>query len=123
MYQTAAALNSFFNSFGIPAYIENNVPEEVKAPYIDYELAEPDWVGQTTIHANVWYRDSSFVAICRKVDEIKAAMFPRGVSIQTESGVVYLWPDDNNWAQNRSMEGDPTLKCMYLSLILQANTN
>lgn len=121
MLQTSKALYTFFSAFGIPAYVEDSVPNEVKAPYITYELAEPDWRGSASIHARVWYRDESFRAITAKVDEIRAAL-GEGASIPTESGAVYLWADDN-WAQFQPMAGDYTLKCAYLSLILQANTN
>lgn len=121
MTQTATALYTFFSSFGIPAYVEYTEPDNAPAPYITYELVDPDWLGQAPIHARIWYRDTSFTAIAGKVDEIKAALGP-GVSIKTESGAVYLWPDDN-FAQFQPMEGDPTLKCAFLSLIIQAITN
>ena len=121
MTQTAQALYSFFRAFMIPAYVDSTEPDGALPPYITYELISPDWrANQTPIHARVWYRDTSFAAIAAKVDEIRAAL-GEGVSIATESGAVYLWADDN-WAQIQPMEGDPTLKCAYLSLIMQANT-
>lgn len=121
MTQTAQALYSFFSGFTIPAFVENTEPDNTPAPYITYELAEPDWRGSAALHARVWYRDTSFVAIAHKVDEIRNAL-GEGVSISTESGAVYLWADDN-WAQFMPMAGDPTLKCAYLSFVLQAITN
>lgn len=121
MTQTATALYTFFSSFGIPSYVEYTEPDNAPAPYITYELVYPDWLGQAPIHARIWYRDTSFTAIAGKVDEIKAALGP-GVSIKTESGAVYLWPDDN-FAQIQPFDGDPTLKCAFLSLIIQAITN
>lgn len=121
MMQTAQALYAFFSSFEIPAYVEYTEPDSEKPPYITYELADPDWRGRTSIHARVWYRDTSFVGVARKVDEIRAAL-GEGVSISTDSGAVYLWADEN-WAQFQPMEGDPTLKCAYLSFIFEAHTN
>lgn len=121
MTQTAQALYWFFNGFGIPAFVEYTEPDDEKPPYITYELAEPDWRGKSPIHARVWYRSTSFAGIAATVDAIRAAL-GEGVSIQTPSGAVYLWADDN-WAQFQPMEGDPTLKCAYLSLIVQAATN
>lgn len=122
MTQTATALYSFFSGFGIPAYVESTEPDGAPAPYITYELAEPAWRGSASIHARVWYRDTSFAGIAGKVDEIRAAL-GEGVSMPTDSGAVYLWAEDDNWAQFQPMPGDPTLKCAYLSLVLQANTN
>ena len=121
MTQTAQALYAFFSAFQIPAYVESTEPDGALPPYITYELTEPDWRGRASFHARVWYRSTSFSEIAAKVDEIRAAL-GEGVSIATESGAVYLWADDN-WAQFQPMDGDPTLKCAYLSLIIQANTN
>ena len=51
MLDTAQALYRFFSSFGIPAFVENNVPDEmpvngqlvqVQPPYITYQLREPE---------------------------------------------------------------------------------
>lgn len=121
MTQTAQALYSFFGSFGIPAYVEYTEPDGAALPYITYELTEPDWRSQITMNARIWYRSTSFVEIAQKVDEIRAAL-GEGISIPTDSGAVYLWADDN-WAQFQPMEGDPTLKCAYLSLIIETHTN
>lgn len=121
MTQTAQALYSFFNNFDIPAYVESTEPDDSPLPYITYELLEPDWRGKGMIHARVWYRSTSFVQIAEKVDEIRAFL-GEGLSVRTDSGAVYLWADDN-WAQFMPMEGDPTLKCAYLSLVIQAHTN
>ena len=120
--QTAKALDAFFYSFGIDSYAESEVPDDAKPPYITYELIDPDWMGKAPLHARVWYRSNNLIAISEKVDEIKAALGNGGVSIKTESGAVYLWPDDN-FAQIQPFEGDPTLKCAFLSLIIQAITN
>lgn len=120
MTQTAQALYAFFSGFGIPAYAEYTEPDGAPAPYITYEVLEPDWRDAAPVHARVWYRSTSFVEIARKVDEIRAAI-GEGVSLTTESGAVYLWAD-TTWAQFQPMEGDPTLKCAYLSLIIQAAT-
>lgn len=120
MTQTAQALYSFFSGFEIPAFVESTEPDGTPAPYITYELASPDWRENMAIHARVWYRSTSFAEIAAKVDEIGAAI-GEGISIKTESGAVYLWRDEN-FAQFQPMAGDTTLKCAYLSLIIQANT-
>ena len=120
MTQTAQALYAFFSSFSIPAYSENTEPDNAAPPYITYELVEPEWRENMSFHATLWYRDTSFAAISAKVDQIRDAL-GEGISIKTQSGAVYLWRD-THFAQIESMDGDPTLKRGYLSLIMQANT-
>lgn len=121
MVNVAVALYHFFSQFGIPAYAEDTVPDGTAMPYITYLVAQPDWRVNTSIYARVWYRSTSFVEICGVVDAIRRAL-GEGVSIKTDEGAVYLWPDDT-WCQFMPPEeADPTLKCAYLSFVMQANT-
>ena len=130
MTYTAKALNLFFSRFGLPAFTENNVPEEledangvlqkVQPPYITYQQIEPSWRSAVPMYARVWYRGSNNVALDAKVDEIAAAI-GEGVGIATPGGLIYLNRGDT-FAQYQEFAGDPTLKCAYLSLTLQALT-
>lgn len=117
MRDTAAALYAFFSSFGIPAYVENNVPENEALPYITYELREPEAGENSSLSARVWYMDTSFGAVADKVDQIKAAL-GRGKSIPTETGAIWLWPD-NPFCQFQPPD-EPKLKIAYLLFVIGA---
>jgi len=124
MTNTAKALYTFFSGFGIPAYIVGAVPDEtpdgkpVTPPYLTYQAREPDWRTQSQIYAELWYRSTSMVPINMKTDEIRAAI-GEGVSIPTEGGAVYL---SDFTAEPMYMEGDDTLKRMYMTMTLEATT-
>lgn len=120
MTNTAKALYKFFSGFGIPAYVEYAPPDDAQLPYITYQLVSPDWRESATMYARVWYRSTSFAAINAKVDEI-AASIGEGKSIPTEGGAVYL-SKGTPFAQYMPMEGDDTLKVVYLNLIINAIT-
>lgn len=120
MTQTAKALYSFFSGFGLPAYVEYSPPDDAVLPYITYQLVEPGWNNPGSMYARVWYRSTSYVDVSAKVDEIAAAI-GEGVSLPTESGAVYLGKG-TPFAQYMPMEGDDTLKVMYLNLIVFAHT-
>lgn len=120
MTNTAKALYGFFSGFGLPAYVEYSPPDDAVLPYITYQLAQPEWHDPTSIYARVWYRSTSYVDISAKVDEIAAAI-GEGVSIPTRGGYIVL-EKGNPFAQYMPMEGDDTLKVMYLNLILFAHT-
>lgn len=120
MTNTAKALYKFFNSFDLDAYVEYNIPDDAELPYITYQLIEPAWNDVGTIYARVWYRSTSYAAISAKVDEIKAAVGD-GISLPTDGGAVYLTPG-TPYAQNMPMEGDPTLKVVYLLFNIQTPT-
>lgn len=120
MTNTAKALYQFFSSFGLPAYVEYSPPDDAVLPYITYQAIEPDWRDSGTIYARVWYRSASYVDINAKVDQIRAAI-GEGLSIPTEGGAVYL-SKGSPFAQNMPMEGDDTLKVVYLLLNISAPT-
>lgn len=120
MTNTAKALYQFFSGFGIPAYVEYAPSDDAVLPYITYQLIEPAWNEVGTIYARVWYRSTSYTAINAKVDEIRAAV-GEGISLPTENGAVYLTPG-SPFAQNMPMEGDDTLKVVYLLFNIQAPT-
>lgn len=120
MTNTAKALYSFFSSFGLDAYVEYSPPEDAQLPYITYQVIEPDWDDGGTFYARVWYRSTSYEQINAKVDQIRAAI-GEGKSIPTEGGAVYL-TKATPFAQNMPMEGDDTLKVVYLNFNIMAHT-
>lgn len=130
MTNTAQALYRFFSGFGLSAFTEYDVPDEfpdgngvmqkVVPPYITYQLIEPDWRDAGQMYARVWYRDTSYAAINAKVDQIRAAI-GEGLNLPTADGAVYL-SKGTPFAQNMGMEGDDTLKVVYLNLSIQATT-
>lgn len=125
MREVAKALYDFWSSFGIPAYPENNVPytndgvTKVEPPYITYRVVRPEWRTQVSTYARVWYKDTSYIAISDKVDQIESRI-GEGVMLPTRSGFILLFKD-LNFCQYEPTE-DSRLKVAYLSLIEEANT-
>lgn len=125
MRDVAKALYDFWSSFGIPAYPENNVPYSkdgvtlVEPPYITYRVARPEWRTQVSTYARVWYKDTSYIDISNKVDQIESRI-GEGVMLPTDSGFVLLFKD-LTFCQYEPTE-DSRLKVAYLSLIEEANT-
>lgn len=120
MTNVAAALHTFFGSFGIPDYLEGAVPDDATFPYITHQIVRPEWRGSAPFYARVWYRSLSVSGLCAKVDEIAAAI-GEGVSIPTNSGAVYI-TKDAVFDQYMPFEGDDMLKTAYLSMIIQTPT-
>lgn len=120
MTETATALYSFFSGFGIPAYLSDNIPDNVVMPYITYDLVDPPPLSREMLNASVWYRDSSVMAVSAKADEIKAAI-GTGRSLKTASGSVIL-KSGNPFCQLRNDPNRET-KRAYLTMYLISNTN
>lgn len=122
MKQTSQALKAFFSSFGLPAYLSGNIPDNVQMPYITYELIEPEPLATALFHASVWYRSTSVTEISEKVDEIKAAI-GTGVSLKTDSGVVHLFMERNGAFAQIMNDPNRETKRAYLSMMIHCNTD
>lgn len=92
MYKTAAALKAFFSGFGLPAYEQGSVPDDVELPYITYSFSTPEWNQKASMFAQIWDRTKSNAGILRKADEIHAAI-GIGRRIFYSGGYVDLWPE------------------------------
>ena len=114
------ALYTFFSGFGLDAYPEDTVPDEAQLPYITYRVAIPEWENPISLYARVWYRSVSFAAISAKVGEIDEEIGP-GAFVPFKDGAIWIFKG-TPFAQFMPMDGDPNLKCMYLSMTMQAVT-
>lgn len=93
MINTARALYEFWSGFGLPAYTNNTVPDEVELPYITYSLVETEPLEPASHYAQVFYRSPSNAALLAKVDEIKDAI-KNGVVIACDGGYVAIRPSN-----------------------------
>lgn len=101
----AQALNTFWNSFTIPAFDERTVPSDQAEPYITYEVSTAELDEPVFLSASLWYRDTGWKAIEQKTAEI-AQYIKTMTPIKVENGRVYITkgvpfsqrlddPDDN----------------------------
>ena len=69
------ALNSFWSSFGLPAYDVNSVPTDAAMPYITYETAVDSIESVLNLQGNIWYRQISWADASKKADEISEYLY------------------------------------------------
>ena len=119
MTEVAKALKAFYGSFGIPAYTEDNVPDDVKMPYITYTAPQSDVFSSATHQARVWYYGNSNVAVNAKVDEILAAIGRSGKKLKAGDGYVYIFRGGGTVAQHQP--SDDTTRIVYLNLELRCH--
>lgn len=92
----AAAIQGFWESFGLEAFEENAVPTGKDAPnfpYITYELITDDFGNNVTMSASLWYRDAfdlTWVPANAKADEIGARLGYAGVRLSCDGGCIWL---------------------------------
>lgn len=112
------AIQSFWESFGLPAYDEQTVPSDVTLPYITYSVATASLNEVVAMTASIWYKSTSWKNITDKKDEIARAIGHGGKVVKLDSG--YMWINRNApFAQRVSDETDDTIRRYYLQLLVE----
>lgn len=117
MTEAATALYTFFSSFGLPAYEENSVPDDVALPYITYQVAIPDWRDSSSISASVWYMGNGYSEVNSKVDEISDKI---GDGYRQEAGNGCIWLNKETPFAQVVPTGNDNVKVVTLNIGLQA---
>ena len=98
------AIHNFWNSFGVPAYDENTVPDDAVLPYITYEVAVDDF-GHTVISAtNIWDKSTSWNGVTSILELVTNELGLGGTTRRYDGGLMWIMrgtpfarrvPDDN----------------------------
>lgn len=111
----AQAINSFWNSFGLPAYDENTVPKDAPMPRITYSVATDQLGSVIALSASIWYRSSSWKDITLKTKEIEKHLGEHGGDvIKLDDGYVYLCKG-TPFAQRMS-DPDDSIRRVYINI-------
>lgn len=109
-----AALQTFFDSFGIPAYPSTSVPEDASFPYLTYTPVFDAWDGGTVaLTVNLWYRTESEAVPSAKAQELSNAL-PRYVPC--DGGAVLL-ERGSPWCQSLTDSTDANIKRRYINML------
>ena len=112
----AQGLHSFWSSFGINAYDENSVPDDVKYPYITYSVAEGALGDVISPTASIYYRSTSWAGVEAKKNEIAKRIGEFGhLSIPIDGGYIYL-TQGVPFAQRMSDPSDDMVKRIYINV-------
>jgi len=112
-----AAIQSFFESFELPAYPASSVPtsgdEKPSFPYITYSVNMDQGLERTGGTASVYYRSESWTGLNAKVDEISRAI-GTGVSLLCDEGGIVV-RKGTPWAQPLGDDSDNMVKRKILT--------
>lgn len=111
----AAAINKFWNSFGIIAYEENSVPEDAEFPYITYQYVSDSFDVNTILTASVWYRETSWINANNKAEEISRYIGFSGKILNFDYGRIWI-KRGTPFAQNMGDDNDNLIKRKYINV-------
>ena len=94
------AINTLWNSFGLPAYDENTVPEQIwdaklekmvpnQPPYITYSASIGDLDEAVYLTASIWYRSNSWAEVSQKAEEI-GNLIGGGYGVGYDNGRLWI---------------------------------
>ena len=87
----AAALHSFFSSFGMTAYPTNNVPDETVFPWLTYEASTGSFNGgEVSITVHLYFHTTSEAVPNAKVEEINGALKNGGKILHCDDGAIWV---------------------------------
>lgn len=87
-----AAIQSFFESFGLNAYPATSVPTGADAPefpYITYNAPTDSDLERLSVNASVYYRSTSWTGVNAKVRQISEAI-GRGITVDCDEGGIVV---------------------------------
>lgn len=111
-----AALQQFFESFGISAYTASSVPDDAVFPWLTYELITSAWEGgEVGMTVNLWYYTESEAAPNAKAQEISEAISVGGKVLKCDGGYIWL-KRGSPWCQSLTDDTDSNIKRRYLNV-------
>ena len=84
------ALDSFWNSFGVPAYDENTVPDDATYPRILYRVAVAGFGIPISMSASIYSRSKSWVQATEIQDLILDTLETKTTKLDYNGGQIWL---------------------------------
>ena len=117
------ALNTFWNSFDVPAYDKNSVPTdaEFKArsiepfPRITYDVTVNDFGTPTSLFASIWTRETGWGIITTLAHKIDSRLSEGGQTIRYDGGVIWI-KKGNPFQQRMDDPEDKTIRRIIVNV-------
>jgi hypothetical protein len=118
------AQNSFWNSFGIPAWEEHSVPDNQKNVYprITYEAATATFETLVPITASIWDKSTSWATADTLANTIESYIKSMGCP-EVEGGRYRVFIGDTTFAQKMDDPADDQIKRILLNVTFEFMTN
>lgn len=111
-------LHAFWSGFGLKAYDENSVPDNVQFPYITYEVATDEFGRDVALSASLWYRSSSWSDITAKEQEISDFITRGGRMIAFQGGAMWI-QKSSPWSQRLEEPEDEKIRRIVLNISVE----
>lgn len=114
------AIDNFWNSFGIPAYDENSVPEDAVMPYITYNASTASFEQPISLNASIYYKSTSWTEISQKADQIAEYIGKSYLPVKLDDGYLVI-TKSAAFSQRLAGESD-SIRRMYILIDVEFYT-
>lgn len=111
------SLNAFWNSFNIPAYDENSVPDDAVLPYLTYELGTDDFLYPVSLSVSLWDKNTRWDNISIKSEEIADRITSGGIMIPYDGGA--MWLKKGRPFSRRMSDTDDTIRRIFMNIEIE----
>lgn len=115
-------LQIFWSQFGVPAYLEDDVPPDAQLPYITYGVSLSDFSGSSVQTAYVWCLKEAPYGNAwrtRMMDDIETAFPIGGLLIPVDGGYIVLRRNTTEFLRDWQSPNIPDLIGARVSYIVQ----
>lgn len=112
----AQAIQAFWESFGVPAYEESTVPDDVVMPYITYSMVADSIGHPIPMTGSIWDKAYSWETISQIADSISDGLV-QVKSVPLDVGYIYI-TRGTPFAQ-RMTDEDDTIRRIYINLMVE----
>lgn len=110
-----ASIYNFFNSFGIPFYVNTSVPNDAQYPYGTYENITGSEFDQVSVTVRLYYYSTKESEINAMVEKISKSIGLGGTQILCENGSIWI-TKGTPFCQAIADESDTNFKSRYILL-------
>ena len=119
MLKTVQAYYDFWSSVipGVPAFVEQTVPESQAMPYITYTLQQGSFTDSIIHQARVWTKSTDYEQMANYLQAIADKIPDEGVNLKVPGGVIIFYRGQP-FIQKMPTE-DPLLQVGYINIEAQ----
>lgn len=111
-------LQEFWESFDIPAYDENSVPDDAVMPYITYHAEVASFENVLASYASIWYFSTSWADISQKAEEVAEALASYQLIAIGDNEYIFIG-QGTPFAQRLKDPENESIKRIYLNIMVE----
>ena len=113
---TTKTINTFLESFGVSAWLEDCVPVGIEGPFCTYSLTSEAFDSEGLIQVHFYEEGTSIRNLLDLTNKLREKLGHGGLYFATESGGIWIYKGAP-FAQVEPIPNEENYKAMYINLV------